>query len=86
MSPTELLQQAKRRLSSLTPERLRVAEDCLAYLQAREADEATEELLALPGFLEGLKRAEEGVEVGLLTPVETLDSSSGPAQMMTATE
>ncbi len=72
MSPTELLQQAQRRLSSLTPERLRVAEDFLAYLEAREADEATQELLALPGFLDQLKQAEEEIEAGLLTPVEDL--------------
>ncbi len=72
MSPTELLAQAKRRLSSLTPERLRVAEDFLAYLQAREGDEATAELLAMPGFLDELRSAEEEVEAGLLTPVEDL--------------
>ena len=72
MSQTELLKQAKRRLSNLTPERLRVAEDFLAYLEAREADEATAELLAVPGFLDNLKRAEEEVEAGLVTPVEDL--------------
>ncbi len=72
MSPTELLQQAKRRLSSLTPERLRVAEDFLAYLEARESNEATAELLAIPGFLDELKKAEEEVEAGLLTSVEDL--------------
>ncbi len=72
MSPTELLQRAQQRLSSLTPERLRVAEDFLAYLQARETEEATAELLAMPGFLDDLKRAEEEVEAGLLTPVQDL--------------
>lgn len=72
MSPTELLQQARRRLSSLTPERLRVAEDFLAYLEARESDEATAELLSIPGFLDQLKKAEEEVEGGLLTSVEDL--------------
>ncbi len=72
MSPTELLQQAKQRLDSLTPERLRVAEDFLAYLETREAHEATNELLALPDFLDNMRKAEEEVEAGLLTPVEEL--------------
>ena len=72
VSPTELLKQATRRLSSLTPERLRVAEDFLAYLEARESNEATTELLASPGFLDQLKKAEEEVEGGLLTSVEDL--------------
>ncbi len=75
MSPTQLLERAQRRLNSLTPERLRVAEDFLAYLEAREADEATGELLAMPGFLDQLKRAEEEVEAGQLTPVEDLRRS-----------
>lgn len=52
-----LLTEAQDRLRSLTPERLRVANDFLAYLQEREENEATEELLAIPGFEEALQRA-----------------------------
>lgn len=52
-----LLAEAQDRLRSLTPERLRVANDFLAYLQEREENEATEELLAIPGFQEALQHA-----------------------------
>ena len=38
----------------------------------REDDEATAELLAIPHFLDDLKKAETEVEAGLLTPVEDL--------------
>lgn len=72
MSATDLLHRAQRRLETLTPERLRVADDFLAYLSDRESDEATAELLALPSFLENLRKAEEEVKAGRLTPVEDL--------------
>ena len=42
----------------------------------REASEATAELLRIPNFLEDLKRAEQEVEAGLLTPVERLARKS----------
>ncbi len=72
MSNAELLHSTKRRLDALTPQRLRVAADFLAYLEEREADEATAELLALPGLLEALSKAEEDIAAGRLTPVEEL--------------
>jgi len=51
----DLLHQAEKRLRQLSPERLRVASDFLAYLQEREENEATEELLKIPGFEEELR-------------------------------
>lgn len=56
----------------LTPERLKLAEDFLAYLEEREEDEATTELLALPGFREALRNAEAEIAAGRLTPVADL--------------
>lgn len=60
----DLLRQAEKRLHQLSPERLRVASDFLAYLQEREENEATDELLKIPGieaeFLEALQEAEAG--------------------------
>jgi hypothetical protein len=72
MSPTALRKRAKQRLDALSPERLRVADDFLAYLEERESDEATEELLRIPGFLEELKLAEEDIRAGRLTRAEDL--------------
>lgn len=72
MSATAALRRAKKRLTTLSPERLRVADDFLAYLEEREANEATEELLQIPGFLETLEAAEKEVREGRLTPAEDL--------------
>ena len=62
MSPSERLSE----------DRLRVAADFLAYLEEREANEATEELLQIPGFLEELEESQKEVRLGRLTPVAAL--------------
>lgn len=72
MSTAELRRQARERLGRLSPERLRVADDFLAYLEEREADDATAELLRIPGFMEAFERAREQVTAGELVPVEQL--------------
>src|SRR4051794_9724865 len=72
MSPAEVLRRAKRRLDSLSIERLRVADDFLAYLEDRESTEATAELLELPGFRESLRAAEAEISDGELTSIEQL--------------
>ena len=59
-----LLQEAQARLRSLSPGRLRVANDFLTYLQEREENEATQELLAIPGFLPAFRRAAAQAEAG----------------------
>jgi hypothetical protein len=45
-----LLSDLSQRLSRLSPERLRVASDFLLYLEEREDNDATAELLSIPGF------------------------------------
>ncbi len=61
--PTDL-EEAKRRLERLSPDRLKVATDFLAYLEERERSEATEELLTIPGFEDAFRRAVRQVEEG----------------------
>ena len=60
----DLLKEAEKRLRQLSPERLRVASDFLAYLEDREINEATQELLNIPGleaaFLEAVREADAG--------------------------
>jgi hypothetical protein len=58
------LTEAERRLRSLSPKRLRVANDFLAYLQEREENEATAELLSIPGFEAAFHRAVQQAESG----------------------
>lgn len=73
MSPTiATLRRAKKRLENLSPEKLRVADDFLAYLEERESNGATEELLAIPGFMERLAAAEQEAREGRLTFEELL--------------
>jgi hypothetical protein len=59
MSTHELRRQAQQRVRSLSPQRLPVALDFLAYLQERESNEATEELLRIPGFVGAFKQAKK---------------------------
>lgn len=59
-----LLEKAEGHLRQLSPDRLRVANDFLSYLEEREENEATQELLELSGFeelfQEAVKQAESG--------------------------
>ena len=57
MSNRELKRIANLRLKSLSPERLKVAADFLAYLEERESNEATEELWGIPGLEEELRKS-----------------------------
>ncbi len=59
-----LLQEAQARLHNLSPGRLRVANDFLTYLQEREENEATQELLEIPGFLSAFHQATAQAETG----------------------
>lgn len=73
MQTQATLRRAQKRLESLTPERLRVADDFLAYLEERESMEATAELLRIPGFEEAFEKARKEVAEGRVTPLEDLE-------------
>lgn len=72
MNTTELQKQIKAYVDQLSPDRLRVAADFLAYLADRESEEATQELLEIPGFLEAFERGKKEAAAGKVTPVEKL--------------
>jgi hypothetical protein len=59
-----LLGEIERRLQRLSPERLRVVSDFLAYLEDRECSEATRELLEIPGFEEAFREAVKQAQQG----------------------
>ena len=69
---TILLQQAERRLQRLSPERLRVADDFLAYLEEREESDATQELLNIPGFAEAFQLAIQEARAGCVARFEDI--------------
>ena len=72
MTKNEVLGRARSRLEGLSKERLQVADDFLAYLEEREDNEATEELLRIPGLVERLRKAERQIAQGRTVPVEKL--------------
>jgi hypothetical protein len=56
VSVTELQRQLHDSLRQLSPERLQVVADFVAYLANAESEAATQELLAIPGLLERVKQ------------------------------
>ena len=72
MSRIDLLRRAKRRLDHLSEQRLRTADDILSYLEDLDSDEATEELLRIPGLLDRVEKAERDIAQGKTVSVEEL--------------
>ncbi|MDJ0800399.1 MAG: hypothetical protein QNJ51_26930 [Calothrix sp. MO_167.B12] len=72
MNTGEIRQQIQEYVEQLSPERLLVAADFLAYLASIENDEATEELLKINGFQEALRKAKKNVEEGKVISVDQL--------------
>ena len=72
MDTVEIRQQIQEYVEQLSPERLLVAVDFLAYLAERDNDEATEELLKINGFKEALMKAKENVAEGKVISVDQL--------------
>ena len=64
MTTAELRKNAKDRLDSLPPDKVRVAAEFLEYLETAASRDATEELLKIPGILEDVKEASERIEKG----------------------
>jgi hypothetical protein len=72
MDTAEIRQQIEEYIDQLSPERLLVAVDFLAYLADREDNDATEELLKINGFPEDFAKAKENVKEGKVISVEQL--------------
>ena len=67
-----ILTETEHRLRSLSPERLRVANDFLAYLQEREENQATAELLSIPGFDATFRHAVKQADSGDIVRFEDI--------------
>ncbi|TVP64737.1 MAG: hypothetical protein EA343_04795 [Nodularia sp. (in: Bacteria)] len=72
MNTLEIRQQIQEYVDQLSPERLLVAADFLAYLADREDNEATEELLRINDFKADFAKAKKNVEEGKVISVERL--------------
>ena len=66
MRKAELQRRAVLLIEQLSTEKLKIATDYLAYLQDKEAWEATHELASDPEVAKSLERAEADVKAGRL--------------------
>ena len=66
MRKAELQRRAVLLIEQLSPEKLKIANDYLAYLQDKEAWEATHELASDSEVAKSLERAEADVKAGRL--------------------
>jgi hypothetical protein len=64
MTTAQLRTKAKQRLDHLPAGQVKVAAEFLAFLDDRASDEATAELLRIPGLLESVRRAEKEIAAG----------------------
>ena len=69
---TPIRQTIELYLNQLSSQRLQLVAEMLAYLSEREEDEATEELLDIPGFIESFERGCRDLVKGRITPYEQL--------------
>jgi hypothetical protein len=63
---------AKRKIDSLSPISAKVALDFLEFLDAKDDAGATEELLAIPGFLSEFREAEREADNGKVVSLSEL--------------
>ncbi len=55
-------------IDTLSDTQLRVASEFLAFVKARESDDATLELLSIPGFESSYARGMKDIKAGRATP------------------
>lgn len=72
LEKTLLIEEAENYLNQLSTERLKLVVDFLAYLKQKEEEEATEELINIPGFENELREAEEEAKTGKLVSFDKI--------------
>ena len=68
MTTTQLRRRVAKRVKALSPDRLKVADEFLAFLQEREMNAATAELLSIPGFEASFRRGMRQIAAGKTVP------------------
>jgi hypothetical protein len=74
MSNTEVRQQINQYLNVLSSERLQIVADFLAYLADKESEDATQELLDIPGFIESFEIGKKDITEGRVKSWRTIRS------------
>ena len=74
MNTTEIRHQINQYLDRLSSDRLQLVADFLAYLAEKESEEATQELLDIPGFIESFERGKKDIADGRVANWRTIRS------------
>lgn len=74
MNSTDIRQQINQYLNGLSSERLELVAEFLAYLAEKESQEATQELLNIPGFIESFERGKKDISQGKVKNWRTIRS------------
>ena len=64
MTTLQLRRAAEHRLRGLPPDKLKVAAEFLTYLETSASDQATAELLNIPGLVEDVRKAHREIAAG----------------------
>ncbi len=72
METLEIRQQINEYLEQLSPDKLLVAADFLAYLSQKESDDPTLELLKIDGIEEAYQNAKKNIIQGKVISVDQL--------------
>ena len=71
MTTLEIRQQINQKLDHLSVENLQLVAEFLAYLSEKESEEATQELLDIPGFIEAFERGEKDIAENRVASIKT---------------
>ena len=74
MNTTEIRQQINKYLDGLTSERLQMVAEFLAYLEDKESEAATQELLDISGFIESFEKGKKDIAQGRVKNWRTIRS------------
>lgn len=74
---TDLRHKVKRAIDGLSRKRLKAVADFVRYLEYLESEEATQEILSIPGAAEEIQQGLKDVAAGRTTPVENLKRKHG---------
>jgi hypothetical protein len=64
MNTTEIRKQIDKNLDRLSSERLDLVAEFIEYLADKESQDATQDLLDIPGFFESFERAKKDIAAG----------------------
>jgi hypothetical protein len=68
LSVAELRRRAKKTIDELSGAKLRFITDFLGYVKEGRSEDATKELLEIPGFIESFSRGKKDIRGGRATP------------------